>query len=341
MREAAKIKEILSSPKNIAITTHHKPDADALGSSIGLSLFLKKKGHHVQVVTPSDYPKFLSWMPENELVQVCSNSTLSACEKTLMDADFIFCLDFNDPKRVYDLEKALLESKAKKILVDHHLEPVSFADYQYQDSSAAATCELIFEMIEEMGEKELVNTEMGECLYAGIMTDTGSFRFSSTSHKVHLIIAELIKIGVNNTKVHRLIYDNNTENRLRFLGYSLYNKLEILKEFKTAYFCITDEELKKFESQTGDTEGLVNYALSLEGIVMAVVMIERDDMVKISFRSAGDFSVREFAHQHFEGGGHKNASGGKSYLSLDETREKLLNLLPLYKNELINTSENN
>ncbi|MFQ3575063.1 MAG: bifunctional oligoribonuclease/PAP phosphatase NrnA [Cytophagales bacterium] len=341
MREVAKIKEILSSPKKIAIITHHKPDADALGSSIGLSLFLKKLGHQTHVVTPSDYPKFLTWMPENELVLAFSEHSAKECENTLKNAELIFCLDFNDPKRVNDLEDALTSSKAQKILVDHHLEPVNFADIYYQDSSSAATCELIYEMIDEMGFKNLIDIGIGECLYAGIMTDTGSFRFSSTTYKVHIIIAELLKIGVNNTKVHRLIYDNNTENRLRFLGFSLYNKLEILREFKTAFFCITDDELKQFNSQTGDTEGLVNYALSLEGIVMAVVMIERDDMVKISFRSAGNFSVRDFAFKHFEGGGHKNASGGKSYESLEDTKKKLLNLLPLYKNELNNTTENN
>ena len=338
MKQLEYIKACLNAPsQKIALITHHKPDADALGSSLALFLFFKKLGHTTQVVIPSDYPNFLSWMPAIEFVQIYNEQTAVECEKTLLESDIIFCLDFNDPKRVDALEQALISSKTIKILIDHHLEPISFVDYSYQDSSAAATCELVFEFIEDLGYKNLIDVHIGECLYAGIMTDTGSFRFSSTTYKVHLIIAELLKIGVDNSKIYRLIYDNNSENKLRLLGYSLHYKLEIYREFNTALISLTENELKQFNAQTGDTEGLVNYALSLEGIIFAILLIEKDGVIKLSFRSSGDFSVRDFAFEHFEGGGHKNASGGKSYLTMEETKKKLLNLLPKYKNELLNT----
>jgi phosphoesterase RecJ-like protein len=227
-------------------------------------------------------------------------------------------------------------SNAKKVLIDHHLNPKIHADFTLWDSKAAATCELIYDLIVSFGDREKISTNIGECIYAGIMTDTGSFRFPSTSKKVHLIIADLIDIGIDNSKIHRLVYDNNTEERLRFLGYTLNKRLIVLESLHTAYIVLSKSELGNFHSQTGDTEGLVNYALSIEGICLAAIIIEREDMVKLSFRSSGDFAVNEFAGKHFEGGGHKNAAGGKSLLSLHDTLEKFLNLLPKYQIQLNN-----
>lgn len=334
MRNLQELKELLSSPKKIVITTHHKPDADALGSSLALWGFLKKKNHEVKVITPTDYPTFLNWMNGNDEVMIFNHGNEKRSAALVEEADIVFCLDFSALSRINELGEIIRASSAVKVLIDHHLEPENFADLNFSDTGAAATAVLIFKIIVGMGEKEYLDTCIGECIYAGIMTDTGSFRHPSTNKEVHLIIAELINLAVDTSKIHRLIYDNNTEIRLRFLGFALLYKLVVLDEFHTSYIAISADELKRFESQTGDTEGLVNYALSLEKVIMAAVIIEREDAVKISFRSKGDFSVNEFARKNFDGGGHKNAAGGKSELSLDETVKKFVSLLPLYKEDI-------
>lgn len=329
------LKELLSSPKKIVITTHHKPDADALGSSLALWGYLKKKKHDVKVITPTDYPAFLYWMNGNDEVIIFNQGNEELSARLVNEAEVIFCLDFSALSRINELGELIGKAKGKKVLIDHHLEPESFADISFSDITAAATAVLIYKLIVGMGEKEYLDTCIGECIYAGIMTDTGSFRHSSTNREVHLIIAELINLAVDISKIHRLIFDNNTEIRLRFLGYSLLYKLKVLPEYFTSYISISAEELKRFDSQTGDTEGLVNYALSLEKVVMAAVIIEREDAVKISFRSKGEFSVNEFARKHFEGGGHRNAAGGKSQLSLEETVKRFVEALPQYKEALL------
>lgn len=321
----------------IVITTHQKPDADALGSSLALYNYLRKYQHDVHVVSPSDYPRFIFWMHGNNcVINFEQNESTKKKSIELIDqADLIFCLDFSAYERIGDLAQYVQKSPAKIVLIDHHLNPSIEADFELWNSKAAATCELIYQLISSNFEdRDKIDIHIAECIYAGIMTDTGSFRFPSTSKKVHLIIADLIEIGVDNSKIHRLVYDNNSEERLRFLGYILHQRLFIDQKYHLAYIVVSNSELKQYHSQTGDTEGLVNYALSIEGICFATIIIERDDMVKLSFRSSGDFSVNEFAQKHFEGGGHKNAAGGKSSLSLRDTVEKFLNLLPLYQNQL-------
>jgi bifunctional oligoribonuclease and PAP phosphatase NrnA len=334
MQNVNALKELLSSPKKIVITTHHKPDADALGSSLALWGYLRKKGHKATVITPTDYPTFLNWMNGNDEVIVFNQGNEARSQKLVDESEVIFCLDFNALSRINELGEIIRKSKAQKVLIDHHLEPEAFADYSFSDTSAAATAVLIYKLILGMGDRLYFDTCIGEAIYAGILTDTGGFRHPTTNSEVHLIIADLINLAVDVSKIHRLIYDNNSESRLRFLGYALLNKLVILPEFHTAYIAISREELEKFNSQTGDTEGFVNYALSLEGVVFAAVIIERPDAVKISFRSKGDFSVSNFARLHFEGGGHKNASGGKSDTTLEKTVEKFINILPVYKEDL-------
>jgi len=331
MENLEAFKQLLSTPKKIAITTHQKPDADALGSSLAMAGYLKKYNHHVNVITPTDYPKFLEWMPGNDDVIVYTNNNEILSDQLMLDADIIFCLDFSCLSRIEGLGEAVRASKAIKVLIDHHLEPEHFADFEFWNFKAAATSEIIYELICKLGDKEKIDVSIGECLYAGIMTDTGSFRHPSTSKNVHLISADLIEIGVETNKIHRLIYDNNTEEKLHFLGFCLFNKLVILKECHTAYFAITSQDLEEFHTKTGDTEGLVNYALSVEGVLFAAIMIDRADMIKMSFRSVGDFNVNEFARKHFEGGGHKNAAGGKSDQPLAETVQKFVSLLPKYK----------
>ena len=332
------LEALLTSPKKIVITTHHKPDADALGSSLGLAAYLKKKGHQPTVITPSDYPTFLNWMHGNEDVLVYDpkkNDDLA--RKLIKQADAIFCLDFATLARAHELGKYIEEAAATKVHIDHHLEPEDFADISFSDTKAAATCELVYEIIKALGDGALIDKHMGECLYAGIMTDTGSFRHSSTSQRVHLIAAEILGIGVDVSNIHRLIFDSYSEKRLRFLGYALKDKLKVIPQYNTAYITVSAEELKAYDSKTGDTEGLVNYALSVEGIVFAAIIIERNDSVKLSFRSVGNFSVNEFARKHFSGGGHANASGGISDVNLPETIKKFEALLPQYKDQLVPT----
>jgi bifunctional oligoribonuclease and PAP phosphatase NrnA len=332
------LKELLAEPKEVLITTHHKPDADALGSSLGLAGYLKKKGHRVTVITPSDYPEFLNWMPGNDDVIVYTEKNDELVQRIVRESQVIFCLDFSNLSRINELGAYIRDAKGTKVLIDHHLQPEDFADLDYSNTNAAATAELIFDVIHALGDGNLLDASIGECLYAGIMTDTGSFRHPSTSRNVHLIIAELLNIGVNTSSIHRLIYDNSSELRLRFLGYALKDKLVVLREFNTAYFAISAEELKAYNSKTGDTEGLVNYALSIEGIIFAALIIERTNVVKMSFRSVGNFSVSDFSRENFNGGGHKNAAGGMSAESLDATVEKFKNLLPLYQDQLLTST---
>jgi len=334
MRHFEAFRELLRLPKRIVITTHHKPDADALGSSLGLAAFLAKKHHHVHVITPTDYPKFLHWMHGNDKVVVFSEGNEERARKLVGEADVIFCLDFSCLSRINELGKIVDDARAVKVLIDHHENKEDFADFELWDIKAAATCELVYDLIVELGERYLIDKAMAESLYAGIMTDTGSFRHPNTTRHVHEIVAHLIDFGADVAKVSKLIYDNNSVDRLRFIGYALSEKLRVLPEYKTAYFVITADELKRFNSRNGDTEGLVNYALSIENITMAAVIIDRSDGIKLSFRSVGNFPVNEIAAKYFEGGGHKNASGGSSNLSLEETEKRLLELLPNYKEQL-------
>lgn len=336
MKNLQAFKEFLySSPKNIVITTHQKPDADALGSSLGWSGYLKKLGHRVQVVSPSDYPKFLHWLPDNESVISYNQHNAQEITHIVAQADLICLLDFSCYKRLEQVSDIFEQANKPTLLVDHHIDPKIKPTYDYHDVTAAATSQLIYELIVEMGDATLLDAHIGEALYAGILTDTGSFKHPCTTKRVHQIAGELLDLGVNTSKIHNRIYDNNSQERLRFLGYVLSEKLRVLPEYRVAYITISHEELKKFHSQTGDTEGVVNYALSIEGMVMAAIMIERADGVKLSFRSIGNFSVNEFSNRYFGGGGHKNAAGGISTLNLAETEKKFLDLVQQHKNQLL------
>jgi phosphoesterase RecJ-like protein len=267
-------------------------------------------------------------------VVVYSEQNDALVQRIIKESQVIFCLDFNTLSRINEMGEYIRQASGTKVLIDHHLQPEDFADLSFSDTGAAATAEIVYDLIKAMGDGDLIDTRIGECLYAGIMTDTGSFRHPSTSKNVHLIIADLLHIGVKTSDIHRRIYDSSSELRLRFLGYALKDKLVVLHEYRTAYIAITAEELKAYDSKTGDTEGLVNYALSIEGIVFAALIIDRTQAVKMSFRSVGDFSVNDFAREHFNGGGHKNAAGGISMDSLESTVAKFESLLPLYKDKL-------
>lgn len=319
------------------ITTHHKPDADALGSSLGLAGYLKRKGHTVQVITPSDYPGFLSWMPGNSDVLAYDPNKREKVVELVANAEIIFCLDFSALGRVYDMAEMIRQAPGKKVMVDHHLEPEDFAEFVQWDANAASTAQLIYKLILELGDKAVIDVNIASCLYAGLMTDTGGFRHNNTRHEEFLIAAELVACGASPSRISKNIYDTNTLERLRLMGYVLSEKLIVLPEYNTAYITITESELRRFGSQTGDTEGLVNYGLSIQGIRMAALIYKRKEDVKLSLRSLGNFSVSDLARLHFEGGGHKNAAGGQSKLSLEATVQKFLDLLPNYKQQLTST----
>jgi bifunctional oligoribonuclease and PAP phosphatase NrnA len=331
--EIKKVKLLLSKPKNIVIVTHWSPDGDAIGSSLGLYNFLLKKKHKITVITPNDYPKFLSWMKGNNKV-VNFQQKAAAGKKAVAKADIIFCLDFNVLKRIDLLGDEVEKSEAVKFLIDHHPQPSDFADYMLHSVAACSTCELIYDFITLLGEKKIIDKDIANCLYTGIMTDTGSFRFPSTTAKTHRILADLIDAGAENAEVHNRIYDDNTESRLKLLGYCLNDKLVVLREHRTAYFSLTADELTKFNYQKGDTEGVVNYALSIQGIRFAAFFVERDGVIKTSFRSKGSFDVNKFSRSHFSGGGHVNAAGGMSELSMESTLEKFRSVLPQYSKQL-------
>jgi len=331
--------ELICEPvKKIVITTHHKPDGDAIGSSLGLYNALIQLGHQVQVITPNDYGLFLHWMPGDETVIEFE----TAPEKALPHieaADLIFCLDFNDLKRVNELGEFIQQSKAGKVLIDHHLDPPGFEDYTYHDTSASSTCELVYRFLHSVDLQDCIDDRVAACLYTGIMTDTGSFKFPATTPQVHRIVADLMERGANHTRIHQLVFDQMGENVLRFLGHCFSQKLRVLPEYKTAYFTVNAAELEQFELKTGDTEGLVNYALNLEGIRFAALIIDRTKLVKMSFRSKGNIPANEFAKKWFEGGGHFNAAGGQSAISLEDTERRFLTALREFAPKIL-TAEN-
>jgi bifunctional oligoribonuclease and PAP phosphatase NrnA len=313
----------------IVITTHHKPDADALGSSLGLYHFLKKQDKEVTVVAPTDYPGFLHWMPGNDEVvnfeEDADRATLLASE-----ADIIFCLDFNDLKRINRFGEIVESSNALKVMVDHHRDPKGFDDFRFWTINTSSTAELIYDLIVKYGGSSTFDENIASCLYAGIMSDTGSFRFDSTTSHTHRSVAELIDNGAESAKIHALLLDNFTLNRFKLMGYVLYKKLQIIPEMNTALVYLSSEELHRFEIKTGDTEGFVNFGLSIEGVVFSALIIERTGLVKMSFRSSGQFPCNEFASKHFDGGGHRNASGGASKDSLEEVVKRFNETLPQY-----------
>lgn len=335
MTDLETLKALLAEPKKIVITTHHRPDGDAMGSSLGLYNYLIQRDHHVKVITPTDYPNFLHWLPNNSEVIIYTERE-SESKKLVAEADLIFCLDFNTLSRINELGEEVRQSAAKKVMIDHHLDPEGFDDFRLWSVSACATAQLVYDFIvDKMQEGQLMNKDIATCLYTGIMTDSGSFRFPTVTANLHRIVANLIDAGAENWRIHQLVYDNSTEGRLKFLGYCLSNKLQVLREFNTAIIDISREEIKKFNIQVGETEGIVNYALSITGIRLAAFIVERDDRVKLSLRSTGDFPANEICKRFFEGGGHRNAAGGQSDLTLAKVVEKFKSILPEYKTLLL------
>lgn len=322
------IQLLLSTPKKIAIIPHRGPDGDAMGSTLGLYHFLLKSNHQPVVIAPNEFPDFLAWLPGSEKVKIFEQDKLN-CTKILEESDLIFTLDFNALHRVgSEMESVLGAMEAPFIMIDHHQKPDDYAVVTYSDTSFGSTCEMLYNFIGYLNKKEDIDKTIGTCIYTGILTDSGSFRFPGTTGNTHRIVAELIDLGVENTKIPNLLFENSSYSRLQLLGRALQN-MKVLAEHQTTYTTLTQDELNTFEHVKGDTEGIVNYGLSIKGVVFTAIFIENKDekIIKISFRSQGDFDVNEFARAHFNGGGHRNAAGGKSEVSMAETVSKFENLV--------------
>ena len=330
-----KLKSLIENPKNIIIIGHKNPDGDAVGSCMGLALFLKKLNHQVHVILPNEYPDFLNWVPfQDEIVLYAKEA--EKVQDLIRHSDLIFTLDFNHLSRVGEgLQKELMSADKPFVMIDHHQEPDTYADVTISNPDCGSTAELVYDCIDALDLTQHIDKDMASCLYLGIMTDTGSFKFSSTTARTHQVASSLMEKGAEAHLIQQQTFDANSFNRLKLLG-KAFDNLEYLKEYHTAYIHLSQDEMDSFNSQKGDTEGFVNYGLSIKDVVLAGIFKEdkQQNIIKISFRSKGNFDVNKLARQHFEGGGHKNASGGKSELSLEETIKKFVNLLDDYKTEL-------
>lgn len=334
MKPVSKIFPLLAEPKNIVITFHQKPDADAMGSGLGLYNFLIQFGHKVTVISPTNWAGFLSWMSGAKKVldfEMQNEKSL----KALKEAQWLFCLDFNVLNRTRNMEPVINKLTCTKILIDHHQQPqTEVFDYGISDTNKSSTAEMVYDLIIESGHSKKINRDVAECLYAGVMTDTGSFRFNSTSADVHRMVARLKETGLDHSQVHENLFDNFLEGRFRFFGNTLLNRMEIFYEYNTALIAIPQNDLIKYNVKTGDTEGLVNFPLSIKGIKLAAVIIDRGDERKSSFRSKGGFDVNTFARKYFNGGGHFNAAGGKNAEPLEEVIKKFKKAIKENKEQL-------
>ncbi len=321
------IQNLLATPKKIAVIPHRSPDGDAMGSTLALYHFLLKLNHNPVVISPNEFPNFLAWLPGSETVLIYENDKEN-CTKILNEAELVFTLDFNALHRTGEMEQVLNKLSAPMIMIDHHQKPDIYATVTYSDTSIGSTCEMIYNLISYLDKKEMLDKTIATCIYTGITTDTGSFRFPSTTSTTHRITADLIDLGINNSAVHNLLFDDNSANRLQLLGRALQN-IKVFPKYKTSYITLSQKELDEFQYQKGDTEGIVNYGLSIKGINFSAIFIEHRDenIIKISLRSQGNFDVNQFARQHFNGGGHINAAGGKSYESMKATTNKFEELI--------------
>ena len=327
IQDIQEVQLLLSTPKKIAIIPHRGPDGDAMGSTLALYHFLLKNNHDAVVISPNEFPDFLAWMPGSETVKIFEKDKQN-CTKILDEAELIFTLDFNALHRTGEMEQVLAKLTAPFIMIDHHQKPDDYAAVTYSDTAFGSTCEMIYNFISFLGKKDQIDKVIGTCIYTGILTDSGSFRFPKTTGNTHRIVAELIDLGVENTEIPTLLFDNSGFERLQLLGRALQN-MKVIADHKTAYTTLTQEELNSFNYVKGDTEGIVNYGLQIKGIHFAAIFIENKEekIIKISFRSQGDFDVNQFARDYFHGGGHRNAAGGKSEETMEETIEKFENLV--------------
>lgn len=321
------IRTLLDTPQQIVITMHKNPDADALGSSLALAKFLKKKNHRVHLISPNRYPNFLSWMLHPEKVAIFEDENQATLQKHIQQANIIFCLDFSSLSRLSSMGPIVQKATATKIIIDHHRNPENFADICICNPETSATALLIYNIIIALGQESLIDTPIATCLYTGILTDTGSFQNPNTNAETHWVVAKLLEKGVDINRVNQNLYGSQSLNRLKFLAHAISHRLTVMPHEQVAYFAIPQKDFVKFNLEAGDTEGLVNYALRLKNISRAVLLTKHINAVRLSFRSIGDIAVNELAKKHFNGGGHKNAAGGISPLSLSDTINKLTRII--------------
>ena len=334
IEEQNDLKGLLADKKKIALTTHNNPDGDAIGSSLAMFHYLSKKGHDVSVIVPNKFPDFLAWLPGADKIVIYEKKAKIA-QQLLSEADLVFCLDFNALNRFGAATEILAKSPGIRILIDHHIDPeIDSFSYIISTINTSSTGELIYDFIDMMEDSKQIDKKIAECIYTGIMTDTGSFSFSANNKKTYSITAELIDKGLDAAKIHRLIYDTFSENRLRLLGHAITNKMIVWDDLHTALIYLTAEDLNNFKYQVGDVEGVVNFPLMLNKINMSILLPEREKMIRLSFRSKGEFSVNHLARRHFKGGGHRNAAGGKSFLTMEETIENIESVIRQYQSSL-------
>jgi len=319
MKSVEEIFPLLIEPRRVVIVPHQKPDADAMGASLALLHFLRQFGHTVTIVSPTNWAGWLNWMPGCNAVIDYEFQRIQA-EKILDNAEWLFCLDFNALSRVRKMQEKLEKLSCTKILIDHHQQPdEKHFDFGISDTGKSSTCEMIYDFINRSGHGDKMTKQIMDCIYAGVVADTGSFRFSSTTASVHKLVADLKERGLEHMHVHNELFDNFLENRMRFIGHVLLNRMEVLYEYNTVLLSVPKSDLIKYHIKAGDTEGLVNYPQSIRGIKLVAIVIDRDEERKWSFRSKGDFDCNTFARKYFEGGGHYNASGGRSSDSIEKT----------------------
>ena len=333
----ASLKELLNKAKlNIVIIPHEHPDGDAIGSAIGLAEVLNSYGHNAHIISPTNYPDFLKWFSSKSNITVYSANKKLA-KSIIKESDLLFCLDFNEASRAGKLEKKILEYPNPKILIDHHPEPTSFCEFTISEIHYSSTAELIFDVVCKAGLKKYITQDAAEGLYTGILTDTGAFNHNTSDPNTFKVVSELMKFGIDTEKIQSGVYHNFSADRMKLLGYCLSQKMVVYPELRTAMISITKKELEDFNFKPGDTEGFVNYPLSISNIVFSAIFIEKEGNVKASFRSKGNFPANHFSKDNFNGGGHLNAAGGQSDLSLEETIVKFTQLLPGYKHQLLET----
>ncbi|MCO5248656.1 MAG: DHH family phosphoesterase [Chitinophagales bacterium] len=324
------LKELLTQPRKITITAHQRPDGDAMGSTLALSEYLSQFGHEIKVILPTEYPFYFEWMPGAKDAWVYPEHK-EAADEWIKSSDLICCLDFNTLSRIEPMDAIVKEAEKPILLLDHHLQPDTF-EWMLHDVKACSTCELVHRFINLFDAQAKITEECAQCIYTGILTDTGGFSNGATNKAAFDIVADLMDRGLDILYVQQGLNQNKTESRLRFLGNALLNEMVVNHELGIAFVVVNRKDAKKYNLQTGDTEGLVNYPLSIKGIEMSVLIKEEKSITKLSFRSKGDINVNEFARVHFEGGGHKNAAGGKSIYPPKWLINKITELVKKSKN---------
>lgn len=333
MKSLADFLPLLEQPRRISISHHNNPDADATGSALALYHYLTMKGHTCVVFSPNEVPDYLDWMPGRETVMVFEEDA-ATCTARLNESEIHFSLDYNNYSRTKTMEQVLRDYKGITVLIDHHMFPDTCFEYGISLTSKSSTCEMIYDFIALAGDASMINMAIAECIYSGIMTDTGSFRFPGTTPNTHRIVASLLEVGLEPSRIHTALFDNYSENRLRFMGWLFAEKMQVFPEYHTAVIAVSEEELKRFTISTGDTEGIVNFPLSIKPVIFSIFITQRNQEFRMSFRSQGDFNVNEFARTWFEGGGHRNASGGRGADSLEATVARLMEAIKINESQL-------